>query len=491
MEDAVSWRVFLTDQQAQLPELEPISLRWDAVGGPEQAVLRLRKPSLGLAGMQSWLGSGVEIYDPSDRLVWWGYMDRVCQPAGKTRLESGLSEMANRVAVSYRSITPGSGFGTPAQTAWKDDLASQAIYGVKERMISHAMLSDVQALLLRDVSLRQLAVPARRLVPTTDAAAGQVVCRGWLERLRWRQWPAHSDVVGHSPTQLGNQPLGTTLKLKSLAQSFTLSNAVKLAAVSVRVRKVGTPTDKLRFQIQTDLLDAPSGSVKAEAVLSPGDFLTESYGWVSAWFAEPIAFAGGERLWLVVSRDGAVNTQSYYSVGLDENLDYVGGKLLILDSSLSKWTARVPDADLLFKLTALSDSAALLAETVRISEIAKEFTYEAGSGLSLPYVSATAQDCYQAFHELLKLGTPDLGNLLAEVTPRRSLRVYPQPVPSTPLFWLGQDGKLRDKTGKVLEPVWQAVGSWIHSETGTCCFLENLTLDVANGTYQLRTTDGL
>ncbi len=130
----MSWRAFLTDR-SQVPGLTPLSLSWDAIGGPQEAILTLEDAGLGFSGMQSWLGAGVEIYDPSDRLAWWGYVDRVSQPAGVTALDSSLQELANRVAVSYRSMEPGKDFGALAQTDWKDDATSQAIYGVKEVLL--------------------------------------------------------------------------------------------------------------------------------------------------------------------------------------------------------------------------------------------------------------------------------------------------------------------------------------------------------------------
>ena len=89
MEVVVSWRVILSDP-TQVLGLKPLSLSWDAIGGPQQALLSLQNDAIGFKGLQSLLGSGVEIYDPSDRLAWWGYVDQVSQPVGMTRLASSL-----------------------------------------------------------------------------------------------------------------------------------------------------------------------------------------------------------------------------------------------------------------------------------------------------------------------------------------------------------------------------------------------------------------
>jgi hypothetical protein len=487
MEAAVSWRAFLIDR-SQVPGLKPLSLSWDAIGGPQEALLSLGDEELGFESMQSLLGSGVEIYDPSDRLAWWGYVDRVSQPVGFTGLESSLEELANRVAVRYRSMEPGKDFGALAQTDWKDDATSQAIYGVKEVLLKRGVLSEEQALLLRDASLNRMAQPVSKLLPLTKASKSQVLCRGWFERMRWRQWPAHTDILGHAPTQQGYQSMGASLTQMSLAQSFTSINSVEVASVGIRIRKVGNPLDQVRFLFQTDALGQPSGTVRAEAVLAASAIPTESYGWVSVWFAAPCTVTAGEQLWLVVKRDGAASSTAYFSLGLDESLGYPEGKLL-LDASLAQWKTRVPDADLLFKLNALSDSVDLMGQMVETSGCFESFSYEAGAGLSLPYVSETGVDCQQAFLQLLKLGTPDLGSLMVEVNSKRHLRIFTKPAPGSPVFWLGKEGRIKDQIGKDHESVWQVVGNWLTSESGTTCFLERLRLDLSNGSLRLRTNN--
>jgi hypothetical protein len=488
LEVAMTWRAFLTDR-TQVLGLKPLSLSWDAIGGPQQAILILENDATGYEDMQSWLGSGVEIYDPSDRLAWWGYVDQVSQPAGETTLESTLENLANRVAVRYRSMEPGRDYGVLAQTDWKDDFTSQAIYGVKEALLKRDFVSVEQALQLRDMSLSQMARPVRKLLPSTKGKQSQVLCRGWFERMRWRQWPAHADILGHSPSQQGYQSLGASLAQKSTAQSCVFSDAMKVASVSVRIRKIGAPLDQIRFQIQSDALGQPSGIIRAEATLAASAIPTESYGWVSVWFAEPCAVAAGERIWLVVSRDGAVSSTAYFSLGLDESLGYPDGKLLLLDASLNQWRSRTPDADLLFKLTALSDSIDLMAQMVLKAGCFTGFSYEAGEGFNLPYISETGTDCRAAFLDLLSLGTPDFSKLLVEVNSKLRLRVFPKPIPGKPRWWLGKDGRIKNEIGKDLESVWQAVGNWLTSETGTPCYLENLRLNVFDGSYQLQTNN--
>jgi len=482
----VSWRIFLTDGM-QVPGLRPLSLSWDAIGGPDKAILALENEAIGFESIRSRLGSGVEIYDPSDRLAWWGYLNSVHQPLGSTGVESSLEDLANRVAVRYRSMEPGRDFGAPAQTDWKDDLASQATYGVKEMLLRRDLMSDQQALQLRDVSLTRMAQPESKLLPSIKTQRSQLECRGWFERLAWRQWPSHSDILGHSPSQLGFQSFGATLTQKSLAQSCVFSKAVKIASVSVRIRKIAQPVDQVRFQLQTDAPGQPSGVVLSEGVLAASAIPAESYAWVSVWFANPCAIAAGERIWLVIARDGAPSSVSYFSLGLDENLGFPGGKLLLQDASLNQWKARTPDADLLFKLTALSDSVDLMAQIVQESGVFTGFSYEASQGFSLPYVSSAGTDCRAAFLELLGMGTPGMNNLLAEVSPKRRLRVFPQPAPANQHYWLGEDGRIRNELGKNLAAPWQAVGNWLTSETGTTCYLQNLNLDFSDVYYKIDT----
>lgn len=482
----MSWRVFLPDRP-QIPGIKPLRLAWSAIGGPRQALLSLENEPVGFEEMRSWLGSRVEIYDPSDRLAWWGYMDSVSQPVGMTAVQACLEDMANRVAVRYRSMEPGKDFGATVQTNWKEDLTSQAIYGVKEAILKRDLMSEEHALLLRDVSLCRMAHPSARLLSTHNAKQSQVLCRGWFERLSWHQWPAHTDVRGHSPSQQGFQSMGASITQKSLAQSCIFSEAVKVTSASVRIRKIGQPGDQICVQLQTDALGRPSGVVRAEAVLAASALPTESYSWLSVWFAEPCSVAAGERIWLVVTRDGAVSSTAYYSLGLDENLGFPDGKLLLLDTSNSQWKARSPDADLLFKLTTLSDSVDLMAQIVQKVGFLSGFSYEAGQGYNLPYVSEPGANCRAALLALLSIGMPDMNNLLVDVDAKLRLRVFPQPKPGSSRYWLGRDGRIKNETGKDLEPAWQAVGNWLTSETATTCFLENLILENSEGIFQLGT----
>ena len=482
----MSWRTILTDR-TQVMGLKPLNLSWDAIGGPQQALLSVENDAIDFAELQSLLGSGVEIFDPSDRLAWWGYVDRVSQPIGTTGLESSLDDLANRVAVHYRSLEPGKDYGAIAQTDWKDDLTSQDIYGIKELLLKCGVLSEEQALLLRDTSLKRLALPVSQLLPATKASKSQVICRGWFERMRWRQWPARTDILGHSPIQQGYQSLGASLAQKSLAQSCQFPDAVNIASISVRMRKIGAPQDQVRFQIQTDAAGQPSGTIRAEAVLLASAIPTESYNWVSVSFTSPCAVAANESLWLVLTRDGAASSTVYFSLGLDENLGFPSGNLLLLDVSLNEWRQRTPDADLLFKLNTLSDSVELMEQVSQASGCINDFSYEAGAGGSLPYVSEAGMDCQAAFLQLLSLGTPELDRLLVEVNSKRHMRVFTQPAVGSPVFWLGRGGRIKNEVGRDLEPAWHAVGNWLTSETRTACFLENLRLDTSVGNYQLRT----
>ncbi len=144
----------------------------------------------------------------------------------------------------------------------------------------------------------------------------------------------------------------------------------------------------------------------------------------------------------MLKRDGAASSTAYFVLGLDENLGFAEGKLLLLDASLGRWKARVPDADLLFKLNALSNSSDLMAQMVQTASCFEGFCYEAGAGLSLPYVSETGRDCQQAFLQLLSLGVPGLGKLLVEVNSKRRLRVFPSLLNQCAcLAWAGRSAK--------------------------------------------------
>lgn len=230
----------------------PGSMTWSALGGPELAKVSVRGAQTSLEDWKTRLGHGVEIFDDHGTCVWWGFLQAVRQHGKQVTRSFSLEQLANRVAVRYRSLEPGHALGAWQQTQWSDDLASQAVYGVKEKIITAGMLDRSAAEQTRDLALAADGMPRLLVSPKgKEGRDGEVEleCRGWLDTLDWRAWQPAPGVIGNSTPQTGSLAFGSQAAIARIAQSFIPLAKGQLAEISVRLRRVGDPVDGLRLQV--------------------------------------------------------------------------------------------------------------------------------------------------------------------------------------------------------------------------------------------------
>lgn len=192
----MSWEVVWTNRTgrglATPPGLAvlPKRYRWSALGGPVLAEIEVTGRPLDLWRLVGWLRYGVEIRNPLQRPVWWGYVAEIAVQVGAIQVGVSLDTLYNRVAVVYSYVEPGSQtVGTRQTTAWAQDDASVAEYGVKEHRASVDGATAAQAENTRDILLAQHRLP----LPVPDVAGSDklratLTCRGWWETLRWRYY---------------------------------------------------------------------------------------------------------------------------------------------------------------------------------------------------------------------------------------------------------------------------------------------------------------
>lgn len=114
---------------------------------------------------EEWLADGlfrhVEVYDDSLNQIWEGFVNSVSIDVGGLNVTRGpLLNVANRVKLVYSTIdTSDGGFGARASTAYADDTASQARYGIVTKILSSGGVSQATAEQLRDTYLNQYKAP--------------------------------------------------------------------------------------------------------------------------------------------------------------------------------------------------------------------------------------------------------------------------------------------------------------------------------------------
>lgn len=449
---------------------------WSILGGPDQALLTLPDEGDGLDAYQHLLGKPVEIFTGEGSLVWWGYISGIRAPQAQYPRVLDLEAMTNRVCAVFVETEPGIEPGQPHQTNWYENSPSQAVFGVKEKVLQLGTVSLAQAIQIVESYLDDHSWPAGNLdgqslrfqqenKPSGEenpTATIEVVCRGWIHRLSWRTWQPKGGILGYAPVQVGAQKIGEVAANQRLAQSFKVEMTQDVSFIKLKLRKEGSPTDALTISIQSDNAGLPSGTTLASATLGASAISAEGFEWYEVSFSVLPRLTAGVTYWLVARRDGLLNPSAYYLAGVDESAGYADGVLRIYNSSNGQWTARTPVADALFRFGLIISSDALIQQLYDV--VGQGF-----SGLQMdsqpiwtlaPYLR-DPMDGLSAFKRLMRLGGDELAPLLATVSPFRSLRVSSQPGADTPAFQINEAGDLCDRFGNSVGVGSQPTGQWV------------------------------
>ena len=487
----MSWAVELLDRENgrflnSSERCQPVKLSWDDFFGPKEALIVCPAESLSMEDWKLRLGQDLRIYDPQGRLAWWGYLEAVSQSSGNLGYSVDIRKMANRVAVRYRDSVDDEAAAF-AQTAWFEDLESQAIYGLKEALFTLNQASQNSAERFAQMRLAEKAFPQIRLNPkgqTSKSEAGHfhLFCKGWMNSLSWRIWPGVNGRIENTVMPSGFQPLGNTGNNLRLAQSFLVRDSLKFNRISVRLRKAGEPADKLRLSIQADSAGKPSGLALTSVLINPEDLQSESYSWQSLNFTLPVELTGGKPYWLAAERSGALNAGNYYQLAVDENLNFKEGNLLLFDQSTVSWKARLPDADLLFKLNGVRNQLAQMRDVVEFGgQFLGGIEAQIGETFDLPPVSEEVWDCLRVFRFLLNYGNADASPLCSGSDPNRKLQVWQRKSASMAVLRLDEQARLINQAGQAVDAPWQAVGEWIVPDAARPLYLRGLSLEPSTG----------
>jgi hypothetical protein len=190
-------------------DLEFRPLRWKATanGGPSECEIAVTGTRAGVKALRDWLRYGVQVYNPAGSIVWWGYVHEVALQLAGWTVTVSLENLRNRVAVTYSSLE--GAIESAQTTAWADDLASQAEYGVREQFESIGQATTTMATAYRDRTLAQAARPGYGRAFAQDTRPGAVLrCRGWYATLGWRYYQRTDGRLEHMPADTETQPIG-------------------------------------------------------------------------------------------------------------------------------------------------------------------------------------------------------------------------------------------------------------------------------------------
>ena len=447
-------------------------MRWSVEGGCDRALIEVGVDRLRAedpAGMVGMLRSPLTIRNAYGQAVWWGYLNTVEQVEGTFVAAHSLDELANRVAVRYTTLAPAGQVGEVRQTDWAEDLDSQALYGVKERIVERNGLDEAAALQVRDMALAEGAFPAAKMTRMTGKVGWgmRLTCLGWVHSLAWLHVQPLAGLIANTPPQHGTQYLGNTYSDLWLAQSVTPAADMAVRYVDVRLRKVGSPTDDARIQIQSNAGGVPSGTSLGQALVSPSGIDAEGYPWVRFEFEPAVPVTLGTPVWIVLQRAGQPSQADFYLVGVDESMAFAGGVFRVYNHVVTSWIARNPECDLLFKVTATQDTGEQLQAVFAAgNQFLREIVVEGETGVeSVPWLPQ-AETCYAQVLRLLRLGTGEQRRLLAEVSVDRRLVISVAPLAGVADWYVDEDGRYYDAQGVLAMPGIVPVAKWVRSQGG-------------------------
>lgn len=438
---------------------------WRARGGCERTLLSASVKAVNADELGELLRCGLELYDCSGTITWWGYVHRITLRQDGITMQLSLDEMANRVRVAYGAHAAGlQGSGARATTAWADDLDSQAVYGVKELQLNLSVTSPAQAEALRNAELVKRSKPRFEPVFGNPGGSGielELEGRGWWETLGWRYYSSAAGLSEYTTEGIGVNALGDAAANTKIAQQFTTSaGGWRVDEAWALVRKVGAPADDLLCELCANNAGVP-GTVLATATARAGVSLSADYRWEKWAFGTPTTLSASSPYWLVFSRSGALSATDHYRFRVNEALGYTGGVCRLYGGAA--WAARSPDAHLLFRAAGNMETTAQVGAMVsaggqflngtRLDAVSGIFTnpFRFGDRTALTEIAAH-----------LGAGNSSGVELLGMVTPERLLAISAKPAESATLYRVDAQGRLRSLVGSALPPNLggQVVGQW-------------------------------
>lgn len=451
-------RDFSTELQPAL-DLRVERLTWKALGGPAEAVVSATELYPGWAAQSGqWaldaLRRPVTVTNQAGEYAWWGYVHRVEVDQAGMRLVYTLDDLVNRVCVQYWQQEPQLEWsGERSFTSWVDDLESQRIYGVKERIFRLRSMDAVEALRARDALLEQYSRPQPHLAGSRNAGQKSQVrlaCRGWWDTLTWKMARFDDGYEGFvKPAQL-TQNLGRSASLDArIAQSFcTAYGSWMCGEAVVNIRAVGVATDQVVCELCADANGVP-GAVLTGATVD-ASLVSGSRWWVKFLFDPRVEIQANTPYWLVFSRSGALSTANYYQRCMDNSNSYPNGKLMTWSG-----TAWLDSAgglgDVNFYTTGYTTRSARLAELAAQGNGGQFLTdlqvQSVISGDTLLKQEGIL-DCRVELESLLAQGSDSASRLLAQIDADRRLVIYDQPVMDDWRYILDGSGVLRTRSGR-------------------------------------------
>ena len=438
-------------------------LRWNAVGGADEATVRASGPEMDLWECAELLRCPVEVHD-RNQPVWWGYVESVKIHKDRLAVSVSVETMSNQIKVTYTEMKVGGVSGGRASTAWTGDDLSRSIYGTKEKIVSLSQGNQEQAAKRLSTALAERKYPVVELEllagGETDQGYAEITCRGWWHTMNWVYWDNPSGKVVYEDLGGGLQSLGDHSSRQMLAMSFTaVGNDWGAETIQLRMKRENAPADNLLVYLSANSGGIP-GTVLASASLA-GANVDENLNWHELNLSVRVPMSNGTTYWIVVERSGAINASNYYRIGVNEDLGYAGGALRIWNGS--NWVTRNPDADMNFRVGGTQETSEQIKAILSDGSKGQFFTgvdIEAASGVFTSPFRDGDQTAMTVLEELMKSGGANGRRLLANIDVYRRVRIFEEPEAGYRDHFITSEGVMSDFLDKALDKTRYPAGVW-------------------------------
>lgn len=231
------------------------------------------------------------------------------------------------------------------------------------------------------------------------------------------------------------------------------------AEISIRVQRVGNPTDSLKVSLVTVANNQPGNILDSGTVI--GSNVTEEMADVTftlsnSWLMNPTVQYG-----ILVERTGANSSANYYLVETDNLGTYARGALRLWTGS--GWVDSTKS--LHFRVSGAQETTTQIERIVTDSgQFVVGVDIQTTSGISTNQYRDGDRTALEELQDLIAIGISGGQRLLWDVTPQRILRIYAQPASQERDWVLDDDGQVRDNLGRVVRGGRQLAGRWIQSD---------------------------
>ena len=489
-----------------LPNLhaDPVRLSWSAFGGPDQATVRLTGQAETLLSMTRLLRCPVTVNDPAGEAVWWGFVDRVTVYIDQVEIRVSMETLFNRVGVKYSFVSPDGRLAELSHTLTADNAASQAEYGIKEKVLHRAGIDDDFAASLRDTFLSQHSWPSSRLSQREGAAGDQVLlhCSGWFKTLAWVPYVyEHGFAANYGPGP-GVFSFGDTASAQMVCQGFYHQGGGFLKHAYFMLRNHGASRN-LTARLYSHSGYSPDTLLSTSSPVAAATLSANAHSWVRFTFPTPYALPTANTFFLIALYPSGVNPSEYFSIRSDENESFPNAAARVYNGTSWVFLPSVTNPggrpDLYFRIITTRDTGDQLAAIAAAGN--QFFTKVAAltTGVYTAPYTPMGEDCLAEAEKLMHLGTSNQRLVLAKVTRERQLSFYEQPEQEIPAVYLNRQGCFFSRHGVALKPYFPPVGQFAQLSGSDrtsrpwdmhrvpLCFIQRAVYFPATGALQIKT----